>query len=85
MNRRQFAGIALGGLLGVTVSASIAMAQVAAGIPEPDNRNVIVQLFNWRFVEIANAMPTLKALGYSHIHVSPAQRSNENVWQWWGR
>jgi hypothetical protein len=30
---------------------------VAAGIPEPDNRNVIVQLFNWRFTEIRQVLP----------------------------
>jgi alpha-amylase len=46
---------------------------------------VIVQLFNWRFVEITKALPRLKALGYSHVHVSPPQQSNERVWQWWGR
>lgn len=30
-------------------------------------------------------MPRLRAAGYSHIHVSPPQKSNERVWQWWGR
>jgi Alpha amylase, catalytic domain/Alpha amylase, C-terminal all-beta domain len=32
-----------------------------------------------------DAIPTLKSLGYSHIHVSPPQESNEFVWQLWGR
>lgn len=27
----------------------------------------------------------LRRLGYSHIHVSPPQKSNERVWRWWGR
>jgi alpha-amylase len=58
---------------------------VAAAIPEPEHRNVIVQLFNWRFTEIRQVLPQLQAIGYSHVHVSPAQRSNEKVWQWWGR
>lgn len=58
---------------------------VAPGIPEPDQRNVIVQMFNWSFNDIKGQIPTLKALGYSHIHVSPPQKSNEKVWQWWGR
>lgn len=58
---------------------------IAAGIPEPERQNVIVQLFNWRFTEITQALPQLKAVGYSHVHVSPPQRSNERVWQWWGR
>src|SRR5690242_9041421 len=39
---------------------------VAGGIPEPDNRKVIVQLFNWRFTEIRQVLPQLKAIGYSH-------------------
>lgn len=58
---------------------------VAAGIPEPQQREAIVQLFNWTFNDIKDKIPTLKALGYSHIHVSPPQKSNEKVWQWWGR
>ncbi len=58
---------------------------VAPGIPEPEHRNVIVQLFNWRFDDIRREIPRLKKLGYSHVHVSPPQKSNERVWQWWGR
>jgi len=59
--------------------------EVAPGIPEPEQRNAIVQMFNWNFNDIKDQIPTLKALGYSHIHVSPPQKSNEKVWQWWGR
>lgn len=58
---------------------------VAPGIPEPEQRNVIVQLFNWRFDDVRQAIPRLKELGYSHVHVSPPQKSTERVWQWWGR
>ena len=58
---------------------------VAPGIPEPEHRNVIVQLFNWRFKDIEGVLPRLKELGYSHVHVSPPQKSNEQIWQWWGR
>jgi alpha-amylase len=53
--------------------------------PEPDNRNVIVQLFNWPFRAITTAMPQLRAAGYSYVLVSPPQRSNEHVREWWGR
>ncbi len=65
--------------------SSAAVPGVAPGIAEPERRNVIVQLFNWRFTDIEAVIPRLKELGYSHVHVSPPQRSNERVWQWWGR
>jgi alpha-amylase len=58
---------------------------IAPGVPEPQKREVIVQLFNWPFTEVEKVLPRLKELGYSHVHVSPAQRSNESVTQWWGR
>lgn len=54
-------------------------------IPQPARRQAIVQLFNWTFKDIAAAIPRLGALGYSHVHVSPPQKSNEAIWQWWGR
>jgi alpha-amylase len=75
-------------LTGVLLEPQTSFAQVpgvAQGIPEPDKRNVIVQLFNWRFDDIKAVFPTLKTLGYSHVHVSPPQESNGHVWQWWGR
>jgi alpha-amylase len=75
-------------LLGLWLIASCgwaAVPELAPGMPEPARRNVIVQLFNWRFTEIAAVIPRLREFGYSHIHVSPPQRSNERVWQWWGR
>jgi hypothetical protein len=46
---------------------------VAPGIPEPQQRNVIVQLFNWRSSEITKVLPRLRAIGYSRVHVSPPQ------------
>ena len=42
-------------------------------------------MFDWRFSHVALAAPQLAALGYSHVHVSPPQRSNESEWRWWGR
>jgi alpha-amylase len=58
---------------------------IAPGVPEPKSREVIVQLFNWPFTKITDALPELKRLGYSHVHVSPPQQSNERVLTWWGR
>ena len=58
---------------------------VAPGVPEPKARHVIVQLFNWPFIKIKETLPDLKRLGYSHVHVSPPQQSNERVITWWGR
>jgi alpha-amylase len=78
----------LGLVTGLAFMSDAAIADVpgvAAGIPEAERRNVIVQLFNWKFNDITDAIPNLKSLGYSHIHVSPPQESNEFVWQWWGR
>jgi alpha-amylase len=75
-------------MVGLTLICRSAVADVpgvASGIPAADARNVIVQLFNWPFTEITDVIPTLKMLGYSHVHVSPPQQSNEFVWQWWGR
>jgi alpha-amylase len=85
MRFRNLVAAIVSGISALAIAAPVARAQVAAGIPEPDNRNVIVQLFNWRFEDIENVLPTLRDLGYSHVHVSPAQKSNEHVWQWWGR
>jgi alpha-amylase len=58
---------------------------IAPGVPEPNGRQVIVQLFNWPFTRITEVLPELKRLGYSHVHVSPPQQSNERVLTWWGR
>src|SRR5690242_14630500 len=74
----------IGGLL-LSTAALAQVPGVASGIPEPEQRNVIIQLFNWRFDDIRQVIPRLKELGYSHVHVSPPQKSNEQVWQWWGR
>jgi alpha-amylase len=72
-------------LCGAVFPLNAGINGIAEGVPEPAQRNVIVQLFNWRFQEITSVLPQLKALGYSHVHVSPPQKSNERVWQWWGR
>ena len=45
---------------------------------------VVVQLFDWSFCEISEALPELEAVGYSHIHLSPVQKSVENG-HWWGK
>ena len=58
---------------------------VSPGIPEPSKTNAIAQLFNWKFRDISTAIPRLKELGYSHIHVSPPQKSPESLSVWWGR
>lgn len=47
--------------------------------------SAIVQLFDWRFDHVRREIPRLSDLGYTHVHVSPPQMSNETVWQWWGR
>lgn len=85
MTRTHICGLLGGTLLLPGMVFAAAVSGVAPGIPEPDQRNVIVQMFNWSFNDIKGQIPTLKALGYSHIHVSPPQKSNEKVWQWWGR
>ncbi|MGJ8724809.1 MAG: alpha-amylase family glycosyl hydrolase [Roseibacillus sp.] len=45
---------------------------------------VIAQLFDWSFAEISEVLPELEAVGYSHVHVSPVQKSVENG-RWWGK
>ena len=47
-------------------------------------RSTIVQLFNWPFSAIAAEACDLYAQGYSHVHVSPPQKSNSST-EWWGR
>ena len=46
--------------------------------------SVVVQLFDWSFAEISEVLPELETIGYSHIHVSPVQKSVENG-HWWGK
>ena len=50
----------------------------------PAKPPVVVQLFDWTFAEISEVLPELEAVGYSHIHVSPVQKSVENG-HWWGK
>ncbi|MDD5599238.1 MAG: alpha-amylase family glycosyl hydrolase [Victivallaceae bacterium] len=61
---------------------------VVNNIPLPHKANVIVQLFNWKYRDIEKILPELKKYGYSHIHVSPPQQSNEQgklCRKWYGR
>ncbi|MBD2102858.1 alpha-amylase family glycosyl hydrolase [Leptolyngbya sp. FACHB-261] len=53
-------------------------------VAEARERNVMVQLFDCRFKEIEAEIPNLVRMGYSHIHVSPPQKSNPAD-EWWGR
>src|SRR3712207_2390049 len=75
----------LGSCLLAASPASAEVSGIASGIPEPEHRNVIVQLFDWPFTKIEAAIPKLRALGYSHVHVSPPQQSNGQIPEWWGR
>lgn len=79
------ARLLLGSCLLTSSPALAEVPGVASGIPEPEHRNAIVQLFNWPFTKVEAAIPTLRALGYSHVHVSPPQKSNDHVADWWGR
>ena len=82
---RTGASCLISGALLVPTPLLAEVSGVAPGIPSPEHHNVIVQLFNWSFDDIKDNMEELRAHGYSHIHVSPPQESNEHVWQWWGR
>lgn len=53
-------------------------------MPPVSSAPVIVQLFDWKFAHIQNALPLLRETGYTHIHVSPVQLSLENG-KWWGK
>ena len=44
-------------------------------------RSAIVQLFDWKFAAVAEALPKLRMLGYTHVHVSPPHASNPAVWR----
>ncbi len=54
--------------------------KAAADLP----RSAVVQLFNWPFSAIRDEVCSLRAMGFSHIHVSPPQLSNPAN-DWWGR
>ena len=66
------------GLLFSSVSRA-EMPGVAPGIPEPEHRNVIVQLFNWRFDAIRQVIPMLRPLGYSHACLAAAKEQRAGV------
>lgn len=45
---------------------------------------VVVQLFDWNFRQVSEVLPELERIGYTHIHLSPMQKSVENG-KWWGK
>ncbi len=47
-------------------------------------RSAIVQPFNWTFSDIKQELCYLRSIGVSHVHVSPAQKSNPAA-DWWAR
>jgi alpha-amylase len=85
---QQLTGLLIGFVVGGFLSIVPVLGQVngvADGIPSPSQRNVVVQLFNWKFSDITSEMSTLKQLGYSHIHVSPPEKSIDKAHGWWER
>ena len=65
-------------------STAFSAPGISPGIPEPGRQDVIVQLFNWPFSAVTEAMPQLKAGGYGFVLISPPQKGLENG-RWWGR
>jgi alpha-amylase len=78
-----FAGAVAGVFLTRVAEAQI--NGVAANIPDPGPGNVIVQLFNWRFNDIAGEVENLHKFGYGQIHVSPPEKSVDKQHTWWER
>lgn len=60
------------------------LIQNASLVTNETPRSAIVQLFNWPFRDITREVCALRDAGFSHIHVSPPQMSN-NATAWWGR
>ena len=53
-------------------------------MPTPSRKNVVVQMFNKPFRNIETLLPDLEQIGYSHILISPPQKSHPSE-EWWGR
>ncbi len=59
------------------------------GFGPADNGNSVIgasgvaQLFDWPFRDVTRELCSLRADGYSHVHVSPPELSNGGPW--WGR
>lgn len=49
-----------------------------------NQRSAIVQLFDWPLLAIKAELCTLREQGFSHVHISPIQKSN-SAKDWWGR
>ncbi len=64
-------------------SSSVAEASRALGPDASRGASGIIQLFNWPFADVQAELCSLRADGYSHVHVSPPQLSNGAPW--WGR
>jgi alpha-amylase len=52
--------------------------------PSPAKADVIYQAFNLPFQEVKTKLPELKEQGYTHIQISPPQKSNPSS-EWWAR
>ncbi len=52
--------------------------------PTPAKADVIYQAFDEPFQQVKNELPELTEQGYTHIQVSPPQKSNSSQ-EWWGR
>ena len=52
--------------------------------PTPAKADVIYQAFDEPFQQVINKLPKLTEQGYTHIQVSPPQKSNDSK-KWWGR
>lgn len=65
------------------VSWSVPKQQVQAGAPDP-TRTVFVQLFMWRWADIARECETfLGPKGYAAVQVSPPQQHPADKTAWW--
>ncbi|MBK1833708.1 alpha-amylase family glycosyl hydrolase [Roseibacillus ishigakijimensis] len=53
------------------------------GVTSPGPR-ILAQLFEWSFREVEQALPRLARTGYTHLQLSPVQKSLENG-HWWGK
>ena len=66
------------------VYLSFFLSSLAIVFAPSANAEVIYQAFNEHFVDIETKLDDLASIGYSHIQVSPPQKS-VNFSQWWGR
>ena len=60
------------------------LSSVSIGYGTSAKAEVIYQAFNERFTDVETKLSELASIGYSHIQVSPPQKSI-NFNQWWAR